>query len=143
MTTSTFCTPNIGPGQRRLRLVFGVVMSAIAFGLAGVLFAEGAERALRLTVFLPLWAGAVGLLQARQNTCIALAAKGLRNMDSGPSPVTDLTELRQMREQARKVRLQSFAVAFVTTLLFVALPARRGSGRTLPQVALVRNGLSA
>lgn len=60
--------PNIGPlGQRRRRLV-GVVALTAGVVLAVALVTTGQERAWRLTVFLPFWLAALGLLQAREKT---------------------------------------------------------------------------
>jgi hypothetical protein len=60
--------PNIGPRQRRARLLIGVV--AAAAGLAGGawLVAGGAGRAWRLVLFLPFWQSALMILQAAWGT---------------------------------------------------------------------------
>jgi hypothetical protein len=59
---------NLGPRQRRRRLVMGVVMTAIGVGLVITLVALGADRGWRLLAVLPFWVGALGLFQAKAET---------------------------------------------------------------------------
>ena len=62
------CVANIGPRQRRQRLVFGVIaLAAGAVILAGLLAAD-APRATRLLGALPFWAAMLGFLQYREKT---------------------------------------------------------------------------
>lgn len=62
------CVANIGPRQRRQRLVFGIVaLAASAVILAALLGTEG-PRWPRLLAALPFWAGALGYLQHREKT---------------------------------------------------------------------------
>ncbi|HKJ02824.1 MAG TPA: hypothetical protein VJ997_10230 [Longimicrobiales bacterium] len=62
------CTPNIGPKQRRARLVVGALATLAGATLLAALLATSAPRAARLLVALPFWAGAVGILQHREKT---------------------------------------------------------------------------
>ena len=59
---------NIGPGERRKRLLMGVTILAVGASLALTLILIGAPRPWRLTLFLPFWMGALGVFQARANT---------------------------------------------------------------------------
>lgn len=52
------CIANIGPRERRKRVRSGVAL------MVGI----GVDRLLRLLLLLPFWAGAVGVLQARERT---------------------------------------------------------------------------
>ena len=54
---------------------------------------------------------------------MALASRGLRNMDSGDEPIVDAMELKQVRAQARKVHVQSAAFAMAVTIVVLLLPA--------------------
>lgn len=125
LTTGTACIPNIGPRERRKRLVVGVVMLACGILLGAAMVAMGAPRVWRPTVFVPLLVGALGLLQARDNTCLALAARGARNMDGGDEPIADATELSRVRAQARRVRGQAIALAALLSGVLIALPPAR------------------
>lgn len=62
------CAVNIGPRERRKRLISGIVLLAVAGGLAAFLLATGASRLARLTLFLPLWISGVGFFQAFDKT---------------------------------------------------------------------------
>jgi hypothetical protein len=60
--------PNIGPGERRKRLLSGVV--AFVVGIVGlVLFVVfSADRWWRLALILPFWVGGIGFFQHREKT---------------------------------------------------------------------------
>jgi hypothetical protein len=60
--------PNIDVPQRRRRLVSGVASLAASAVLLFALYAAGAAPAWRLMAALPVWAGALGVLQAREKT---------------------------------------------------------------------------
>jgi len=116
------CIPNIGPRERRRRLIVGVVMFAIVAVVAVSLMLAEAPRAWRLFVIFPAWVGAIGVMQVKEQTCVALAARGLRNMDSGDERIVDAIELDHVRAQARNVHLQSAVVAIVVTAVVVLMP---------------------
>ena len=59
---------NIGPRERRKRRLMAVVGVTVGVSVAFVLMLTGAPRLLRLVVFLPIWVGSLGLLQAREKT---------------------------------------------------------------------------
>ena len=59
---------NIGPRERRRRLIAGVAGLAVAFGGLALLVATGVDRTWRVALFLPFWFGALGLAQARART---------------------------------------------------------------------------
>jgi hypothetical protein len=122
--TST-CVANIGPRGRRQRMRMGLRWLAIGGGAAGVLALAGLPRWLRLGLFGPFAFGAMGIAQAREQTCVALAARGERNMDAGREQVEDPAATRQINRQARKVLAQSFLGAALLTALALALPRRR------------------
>jgi hypothetical protein len=54
---------------------------------------------------------------------VALAARGARNMDSGPEKITDPKVLAQVRRQAVRVYLKSVALGLALTLAIFLLPA--------------------
>ncbi len=116
------CIPNIGPNERRKRVVFGTIALAIGVALSIYLMTIASPRPWRLLVLLPFWSGTVGFFQARDKTCVANSARGVRNMDTGDEPVTNAAELAQMRAQARKVHIESFVAAILLTLVVLLLP---------------------
>lgn len=59
---------NLGPRGRRRRLVLGVAMLAAGAAVAGALLAAGAGTGWLLLTWPPFWAGALGLIQAREGT---------------------------------------------------------------------------
>jgi len=62
------CIPNIGPRERRRRLVVGIAMFVIAAFAAALLIAGGAPRAWRVFILFPAWVGSIGVFQAREKT---------------------------------------------------------------------------
>jgi hypothetical protein len=122
---TTTCVANIGPRGRQQRMRMGLRWLAIGGGAAGALALTGLPRWLRLGLFGPFAFGAMGVFQAREQTCVALAARGARDMDSGREQVDDPAATRQINQQARKVFAQSFLGAALLTALALALPRRR------------------
>jgi hypothetical protein len=115
------CTPNIGPRERQKRLVAGVVMSVITVCVAAGLILAGLPRMWRLLTIVPAWIAGLGLFQVRENTCVALAARGLRNMDAGDEPITDPIELHRVRQQSRSVHIQAALLALAVAAFFTLL----------------------
>ena len=93
---------NIGPRERTKRRVMGIASLAAGAGLAFVLVAFGAPPWSRLLLFVPFWFAGLGLFQAQQQTCIALAARGARNLDAGELPVEDPAEAEALRARTRR-----------------------------------------
>jgi hypothetical protein len=60
--------PNIGPSERRKRMIFGAAFLVLAGVAAAALITSGVPRGWRLLLVLPLWAAALGLFQARERT---------------------------------------------------------------------------
>lgn len=113
---------NIGPVERRKRRLLGIVALTIGVGIAFVLVVYDAPRWSRLVVFLPLWLAGLGLLQAKEKTCIALAARGVCNMDSGEVSLNDETLIERLRDKARKINRRSIITAALITLVVVVFP---------------------
>ena len=117
------CIPNIGPRERQRRMVGGVIFLVVAACTAGCLLWFGVPRLWRVVVFVPVWAAAVGFFQVHAKTCVALAARGLRNMDAGDEAIADPRELDQVRMQSRRVHVKALLGAALVTALIVLLPA--------------------
>jgi hypothetical protein len=114
---------NIGPRERRKRRVRGGAALAAGAGMAFALVASGAPWWSRAPVFFPVWIAALGLLQAREQTCVALAARGVCNMDDGEVPVEDEAAARELREKARRINRRAALVAAMVTLVALAFPS--------------------
>jgi len=59
---------NIGTGERRKRLVFGIMAFGAGIVIAVLLVAARAPLVWRLPLFLVFYAGALGVFQARDKT---------------------------------------------------------------------------
>lgn len=66
--SAAVCIANIGPRERRKRMTFGLTLLVAGGVVAVLLIGFQADRLWRLLLFLPFWAGAVGVLQAREKT---------------------------------------------------------------------------
>ena len=62
------CIANIGPQERRKRMIFGMVGLGVALLILAVLVFAGWDRWWRLFLFVPFWGGLSGILQARGQT---------------------------------------------------------------------------
>jgi hypothetical protein len=122
LRVESICIANIGPRERRRRLRGGFV--ALAFAALGVvlLWTTGASRGWRALLFVPLLFAALGLLQVRAKTCVALAAQGMRNLDAGNERIDDPAELQAVKAQARRVNIQALLVAAAVTAALLAAP---------------------
>ena len=120
--TGLACRPNIGPRQRRRRMVLACV--AMAIGLATTAFAlmPHISSVWRLAVFAPVWVAALCFLEARSHTCVVLAARGMRNLDTGDERVADDAERRGSAAQSRTIYIKSTIVAAIVVAGLYLLP---------------------
>jgi len=114
---------NIGPGETRKRRVMGIAALAAGALTAFALVVVGAPWWSRVVVFFPVWLAALGLLQARERTCVALAGRGVCNMDEGERPIEDETAARGLRDKARRINRRALLVAAMVTLVALAFPS--------------------
>jgi hypothetical protein len=113
---------NIGPAGRRSRVVGGAVLLALTLVAAGLLVGLGVDRGVRLALFVPLFGAALGLLQARDHTCVMLAARNQCEIPRGVASVTDSWLAGQLRRQAREVLLEAGVLAAFLTGLALLIP---------------------
>ncbi len=113
---------NIGPREQRKRRLLGIVALTVGVGIAFVLVVYGAPRWSRLVVFFPMWMAGLGLLQARDKICIALAARGTCNMDSGEAGLEDEALIGQLRAVASSINRRALYTAALATLAALAFP---------------------
>ncbi|HMF14299.1 MAG TPA: hypothetical protein VKE94_18410 [Gemmataceae bacterium] len=67
-TGGPVCIPNISAPERHRRLIGGVVSSALALGVLGVLMTKRVDQRWRLAVFPLFWGASVGFFQWRDKT---------------------------------------------------------------------------
>jgi hypothetical protein len=113
---------NIGPRERRKRRLLGVVALTVGVGAAFVLVIFEAPRWSRAVVFFPVWMAGLGLLQAREKTCIALAARGVCNMDAGEEGIEDEALAERLRDKARRIHRRALVTAAAITVLALVFP---------------------
>lgn len=113
---------NIGPSGRRRRMIGGLVLLVLGVGGAAALVLGGVSRGVRLALFAPFFGAAMGLLQARDHTCVMLAARNQCEIGQGVGAVTDSWLVGQLKRQAREVLLESAVVAAFVTGLVLLLP---------------------
>jgi hypothetical protein len=109
------CVANIGKAGRRQRLLIGLVGLGACVLASLWLMSDGASRGWRLALFAPWWISLLGVFQAKEQTCVALAARGLREAGSGEPEAIPAGELDAVRRQARRVYLHSFIAALLLT----------------------------
>jgi len=113
---------NIGPAGRRTRVIGGIALLVLGVGGAAALVLGGVSRGVRLALFAPFFGAAVGLLQARDHTCVMLAARNQCEIGQSFAPVTDSWLVGQLKRQAREVLLESAVIAAFVTGLVLLLP---------------------
>lgn len=113
---------NIGPREQTKRRLLGIVALVCGVGLAFASVVAGAPRLTRLVVFLPVWLAGLGMFMAREKTCVALAARGTRNMDAGEEPVRSAAEAARLREKARGINRRALFVAAAATVVALLFP---------------------
>jgi hypothetical protein len=115
------CDMNLGPRERRRRLLGGHAATAVALAALVILVVLHARRPYRLVLFVPLAFAAVGYFQYAARTCVNLAMRGVRNLDAGEEKLTDFTARLALRRRAERVILLSLATSAALTLLAYAL----------------------
>jgi hypothetical protein len=113
---------NIGPREQRKRRLLGIVALTVGVGAAFLLVVYDAPRPLRAVVFLPVWIAGLGLLQARERTCIALAARGTCNLDAGEARLDDENLIAELRGKSRRIHRRALVTAVTITLLTLVFP---------------------
>ena len=113
---------NIGPREQFKRRILGRVALIVSVALTLVLIGYDAPRLSRLIIFFPLWMAALGFFQARDKTCIALAARGACNIDAGEQKIEDQKLVARLRVKARRIHQRALVLAVALTLLILVFP---------------------
>jgi hypothetical protein len=112
---------NIGPRERQKRFIIGVGAVAVGVGAFLVLRAQSAPWWANLALLPIFFAGASGLIQWREKTCMAFAMRGVRNLDSGIEAIADEAEKQALRKRAARIRSASLALGGLATALAILL----------------------
>jgi len=112
---------NIGPKERQKRLIIGLAAVAVGVGAFVALRVESAPWWANLALLPIFFAGASGLIQWREKTCMAFAMRGVRNLDSGIEAIADEAEKQALRERAARIRSASLALGGLATALAILL----------------------
>ncbi|HVF50954.1 MAG TPA: hypothetical protein VNA19_12750 [Pyrinomonadaceae bacterium] len=113
---------NIGPREQRKRRLLGIVALTVGVAAAFVLVIYQAPRWSRLVIFFPVWLAGLGLLQARERTCIAHAARGTRNMDACEETIEEDSLNARLRAKARLINRRALVTALAITILALVFP---------------------
>ena len=108
---------NIGKKECRKRLAISLAGVAFTIVMFAALRWTESDRYWYLLLFVPALLAVLGLLQVRERTCVALAARGLRNFDHGDERIADESELRSLQRRAVYIYLKSLVIAVVFTAI--------------------------
>ena len=126
-TRSAPAHPNIGPRGCERRRGTSWLWLGLAVLVIGILAWRDAPPLWYALSGIPFLFAALGVFQAREQTCVFLAGVGRRDLDTGSEPVTDPEVLAAMRRQAAIVWFRALlaTVGLAGFVVLVAL-ARQG-----------------
>ena len=110
---------NIGPQEVGKRRFLGAITLAIALILAVLIAVYDLSIWWNLLLFFPLLAALLGLLQAHEKTCIALAAQNMCNLGSGVQKIEDEDLAQRLQNRANGIIYKSAALALILTALVI------------------------
>ena len=111
---------NITTRGARLRRLTGIWWLAIALAAFVTLVVVRAPRSYRVALAIPIGLAAIGFLQAREKTCIALCAAGQREpTDDRPETTPTPAEQRALGRQSISIVIRSVVIAAATTAALV------------------------
>lgn len=117
---------NIGPAERRRRLLASLVGFSTAGVHVAVVHAQGWPAVTLLAAAAPLFLGVVGALQAYHGFCVGFALGGVYDVsDAGTCQQDVESERARRRDVARARTLTALALAvtaLATAALYAAVP---------------------
>ena len=111
---------NIGPAERRMRRLVGVVGALVTVALLIWLLLVDAHWSWRLLLVIPASVSAMGFLQDSLHFCAAFGFKGIFNVINSAG-VTDNVELEDFRKKDRRKAINILLWAFAIGLAVVAV----------------------
>ncbi|MWV65721.1 hypothetical protein GRS48_12950 [Halorubrum sp. JWXQ-INN 858] len=107
---------NIGPAERRKRLLLGVASLLGSVVLVAAVLAVGWPLWTLLFVLFPLYGAAMGFLQYRERFCVGFAGIGVFDVGGGTHEITDPQALEADRKHAVRLNTKALAVGAVGAL---------------------------
>lgn len=111
-TNAVVTCENLNTLGARRRRTLGLVGAAGAVAWFAGLVAVRAPALAFVTVVFPAWSAALGLLQARERTCVRLAALGVAETEDAPRKVEG-EELVAIRAKAGRINRRAILIALV------------------------------
>lgn len=119
-TNAVASCENLSARGVRRRRTLGLVGAAGTVAWFAGLVAVRAPAIAFVTVAFPAWSGALGLLQARERTCVRLAALGVRESGEAPRKMEG-GELAAVRAKASRINRRAIVTALVVAVLAIFL----------------------
>ncbi|MEP7103927.1 MAG: hypothetical protein ABI721_04445 [Candidatus Dojkabacteria bacterium] len=112
---------NIGKDEIEYRRRSGFVGITISVVVAIILFLLGIPTIFRVIILFPLFASAIGILQAQFHFCAGFAMRGIFNFKSlGEKETIVQKEFRRKdQEKAAQIIFLSFLISVIFTILFL------------------------
>ncbi len=115
---------NIDRKERKKRVIFGSTALGSSFLLLGVFYLGHVNENWSLILSPLLFLGALGLFQANQRICVALAFKETCSFGQGEEKIGDPEKIKLLKEESIKIILKALLVAISGTVLsYVILPS--------------------
>ncbi len=113
---------NIGKKERLKRYTIGFVSIAAAVFLFEWFLLIGAYRFWRLFLFIPFFLGILGIHQASQHICVALAVQGKKNLDRVEKRIENADEMSYLKKRGCEILFESFFAAAALTTFCLLFP---------------------
>lgn len=115
---------NINPAEIKRRRQSGYFGLAVAATGLGIFLYLQASWPYFLVLFIPLFVGALGLLQARSKFCVAFASAGKQHADneSDIASITDTEAKRIDQLKARTIYLKALVISLPITAVLCIIP---------------------
>jgi hypothetical protein len=108
---------NIGATGRLRRRQLGIIVVVVSVIAWAAMEWSGANRWWRLLVLPLVWGGLISLLEARAHTCVVHAARGTCELDQRRVFDGDAGAVASNRARAKRITVQSAALALAATAL--------------------------
>lgn len=113
---------NIGPKEQRKRLALGMGMFFVGGAMILFFLLNPAPRLWRSALFIPVFLGALGLIQSRKKTCVLLAERCVSHPDSGEKKIKDPELAKHLKARGKDILFDALLWATLTTVLFILFP---------------------